>query len=119
MVEKNKENNNKDNKELAKIFYEIEELLKIKGTRYKPQAYHRAASALENLEQDVFLIYEKQGLKGLDKIPGVGKSIAKKIEEYLKKGKIKYFEELKQETGIRQIITHYFPFSLIHQGIII
>ena len=38
----------------------------------------------------------------------MGKSIAKKIEEYLKKGKIKYYEDLKQETAIRQIVTHYF-----------
>lgn len=96
------------NKELAKIFYEIEGLLEIKGTRFKPRAYHRAAEAIENLEQDVALIYKREGLKGLDKIPRVGKSIAKKIEEYLKKGKIKYFEDLKEETAIRQVVTHYF-----------
>lgn len=96
------------NKELARILYEIEELLEIKGTRYKPKAYHRAAQAIENLTEDVSLIYQKDGLKGLDKIPGVGKSIAKKIEEYLKKGKIKYYKELKEETAVRQIITHYF-----------
>jgi len=96
------------NKELAKIFYEIEELLEIKGTKYKPRAYHRAAEALENLPEDISLIYRKDGLKGLDKMPGIGKSIAKKIEEYLKKGKIKYYKELKEETAIRQIITYYF-----------
>jgi len=96
------------NKKLAKIFYDIEGLLKIKGIRYKPRAYHRAAQAIENLDQDVSLIYKKQGLKGLDKIPGVGKSISKKIEEYLKKGKIKYYEDLKQKTAVRQIVTHYF-----------
>lgn len=97
------------NKELAKILYEIEGLLEIKGTRYyRLRAYHRAAEALENLKEDTSLIYEKDGLKGLDKIPGVGESIAKKIEEYLNKGKIKYLEELKEETAIRQIVTHYF-----------
>jgi len=31
----------------------------------------------------------------LKKIPGVGESIAAKIEEYLKTGKIKYYEQLK------------------------
>lgn len=96
------------NKKIAKILYKIEELLEIKGTRYKPKAYRKAAQTLESLKEDVALIYEKKGAKGLQEIPAVGKSIAKKIEEYLKTNKIKYFQELKKETAIRQIVTHYF-----------
>ncbi len=96
------------NKKIAQILLEIAGLLDVKGTKYKPQKYRAAASALEKLEKDVSLIYKEEGLKGLDKIEGVGKSIAQKIEEYLKKGKIKYYEELKEETAIRQIITHFF-----------
>ena len=96
------------NKELSKIFHEIAELLEIKGTAFKPVAYRRAAKFLNNLEKDVSTIYKESGLKGIGKIPGVGKSIAQKIEEYLKKKKIKYYQELKEETKIRQIVTHYF-----------
>lgn len=96
------------NKKIAKILYQIEELLKIKGTAYKPRAYRRAGLALEGLEQDVGQIYKEQGLKGLQKIPGIGKSIAQKIEQYLKKGRISYYKELKQETAVRQIVTYYF-----------
>ena len=96
------------NKKLAKILYEIEGLLRIKGVAFKPNAYQKAARALENLKENISEIYQKKGLKGLEKIPSIGKSIAKKIEEYLKKKKIKYYEELKEETAIRQIITHYF-----------
>lgn len=96
------------NEKIAKILKETAELLEIKGVAYKPNAYRKAVLALENLKKDVSFIYEKDGLKGIDEIPTVGKSIAKKIEEYLKKGKIKYYEELKEETAIRQIVTHYF-----------
>ena len=96
------------NQKIAKILYQIEELLLIKGTPYKPKAYKKAAQALETLKKDVSQLYKEKGLKGLQEIPSVGKSIAKKIEEYLKKGKIKYYEDLKQETAIRQIVTHYF-----------
>ena len=96
------------NKRLAKIFYEIADLLEIEGTIYKPTAYRKAAKSLENLKEDLFLIYKRGGLKDIKKIPGIGESIAKKIEEYLKKKKIKYYEELKKETAIRQIVTHYF-----------
>lgn len=96
------------NKELAKILYEIEKLLTIKGTAFKPRAYKKAAKSLETLEKDVADIYQKEGIKGLVKIPGVGKSIGKKIVEFLKKGKMKYYEELKEETAIRQVVTYYF-----------
>ncbi len=96
------------NKQLAKIFYKIEELLTIKGVAFKPKAYRKAAVSLENLDEDIKLIHEKKGIKGLKDIPDIGKSIAEKIEEYLKKGKIKYYEELEEETAIRQIVTYYF-----------
>lgn len=96
------------NQKIAKILYTVGELLEIKGVAFKPRAYLKAALVLENLKEDVSLVYKKSGLKGLEKIPGIGKSIAKKIEEYLKKGRVKYYEELKQETAIRQIVTHYF-----------
>ncbi len=96
------------NQKIAKILYEIEEYLNIKGVAFKPRAYRKAALALEKLEKNVKEVYQKEGIKGLEKIEGVGKSIAKKIEEFLKTGKIKYYKELKEETAVRQIITHYF-----------
>lgn len=96
------------NKKLAEIFYETADLLEIKGTPFKPTAYRKAAKTLESLKEDVSDIYKNEGLKGLYKIPGIGKSIAQKIEEYVKKGQIKYCRELKKETAIRQIITYYF-----------
>ena len=96
------------NKELAKILREIAEMLEINSVAFKPRAYRRAADRIENLKEDVLDIYKKEGLKAIDNIPGVGKSIAKKIEEYLKTKKIKYYQELKEKTAIRSIVTHYF-----------
>jgi hypothetical protein len=97
------------NKKLSKIFYEIEEYLNLKGASFfKIRAYHKAAQILDNLEKDVSEIYKEKKLKGLQEIPGIGKSSAQKIEEYIKKGSIKYYKELKEETAIRQIVTYYF-----------
>ncbi len=96
------------NKKIASILKEIAELLEIKGVAYKPRAYRKAALSLEGLSDDISEIYKNKGIKGVYSIPGIGKSISEKIEEYLKKGKIKYFEELKTETAVRQIVTHYF-----------
>ncbi len=96
------------NQQIAKLLNETAELLEIKGTPFKPAAYRKAAKNLTELKKDVSLIYKEGGAKAVKEIPGIGKSIAEKIEEYLKKGKIKYYEELKKETAIRRVVTHYF-----------
>lgn len=96
------------NKKIAQILYEIGELLDIQGVAYKPKAYRKAAEALEDLKENISQIYKKEGIKGIKKVPSIGESIAKKIEEYLKNKKIKYHKELKEKSAIRQIITHYF-----------
>jgi len=41
-----------------------------------------------------------QGIKELKEIPGVGESIAKKIEEYIKTGKIKAYQQLKKKIPV-------------------
>ena len=97
-----------NNKKIAEILYEIAGLLEIKGAAFKPAAYRKAARSLENLDKDISIIYKEKKIKGIGEIPGIGQSIAKKIEEYLRKNKIKYFEELKEETAVQQIVTYYF-----------
>ncbi len=100
------------NQELAKIFYEIAFFLEMEGVAFKPYAYEKAALALETLKKDVEEIYngtadisakggyKEGGIKELEKIPGVGKSTAEKIEEYIKTGKIKYYEEFKKKLPV-------------------
>ena len=85
------------NSQLAKIFLEIAEYLAMDNIPFKPAAYEKAARGIESLEKDIEDIYREEGLDGLEKIPGVGKSIAEKIEEYIRTGKIKYYQELKKE----------------------
>lgn len=98
------------NKEIAKIFREIAELLDIGGEKsaFRLNAYKKVAMILENLETDISVIYKEKGLKGVKEIKGIGDGSAKKIEEYVKTGKLKYLEELKEDTAIQQIITHFF-----------
>lgn len=96
------------NKKIAEILVDIAELLEIKGTSFKPAAYRKAAKRLEDCQEDVILLYQAGGKKAIKKIPGIGESIAAKIEEYIKKKKIHYHDELKNETAVRQIITHFF-----------
>ncbi|MBL7142275.1 MAG: DNA polymerase/3'-5' exonuclease PolX [Candidatus Pacebacteria bacterium] len=85
-----------NNQELAKVFYEISDYLEMDKVAFKPYAYQKAAIALESMEEDVEDIYRRGGIKDLEEIPGVGKSIAEKIEEYLKTGKIQYYQQFKK-----------------------
>ena len=89
------------NKEISKILYEIGEYLGIKGIQFKPRAYEKAGYSVENLEEEVSEIYKKGGLKAVEDIPGVGVSIAKKIEELIKTGHLKYYEKLKKSLPVK------------------
>jgi len=89
------------NKEISKILYEIGEYLGIKGIQFKPRAYEKAGYSVENLEEEVSEIYKKGGFKAVENIPGVGVSIAKKIEELIKTGHLKYYEKLKKSLPVK------------------
>ena len=82
------------NVELSQIFDQIAKILKIKGENpFKIRAYENIVSVLNSLPTDIESIYRKGELND---IPGVGKAIAKKIEEYLTTNKLEYYEKLKE-----------------------
>jgi DNA polymerase (family 10) len=88
------------NKEVAKLFNEISEYLEMEGVAFKPYAYQKAAMTLETLKDDLGDLYRQGGLKALKKIPGIGESMALKIEEYLNTGKMQYYEDFKAKMPI-------------------
>jgi DNA polymerase (family 10) len=88
------------NQQISKIFFEIASFLESKEIPFKPYAYQKAALTLRNLKGDISKIYKKGGIKALEGLPGIGKSIAEKIEEYIKEGKISYYEKLKKEIPV-------------------
>jgi DNA repair photolyase len=51
---------------------------------YRIWAYRKAAWALDDLQQDVRVIYERMGAKGLESIPNVGKKLAGEIEQQIR-----------------------------------
>ena len=91
------------NREIADILYEIADLLEIKGVRFKPRAYRRAAQTIETLPEDVKMIHERGELQ---EIPGIGSSIASKIQEIVETGSLEYLEELREELpqGLRELM---------------
>lgn len=88
------------NRELAKIFRKMAFLFEMEGVLWKPRAYEKAAYSIESLDNDIHEIYKKNGADGLNKIEGIGKGISEKIEEFIKTGKIKEYENLRKKTPI-------------------
>ena len=88
------------NGEIVMILREIGEYLEMRGVPFKPRAYEKAAETVETLREEAADIYGKGGLKALEDIPGVGLSIAEKMEELIKTGRLKYYEELKKKTPV-------------------
>lgn len=85
------------NQKIADIFEEIADLLEMEDVQFKPRAYRKAAISIRSMTKDIREVYKEKGLKGLDKIPGVGKSMALKIEEIIKTGHLKYYQKLKKK----------------------
>jgi len=83
------------NQEVATIFRDIASILEIKRENpFRIRAYEKAALNIESLTGDIATIAER---KELEKIPGVGKDLAGKIEEILNTGTCSHLEELKKE----------------------
>lgn len=84
----------KKNKEIARIFNQIADALEYKGENvFRIVAYRKAARIIDELTEDVAELVKNNSLKNL---AGIGEGMAKKVEEYLKTGKMKkYFEATK------------------------
>ena len=84
------------NLEVAQILREIGVLLEIKGeNRFRVLAYQEAARKIENWPEAIELLAKEGKLRD---ISGIGEGLAAKIDEYLRTGKIEYYEELTKET---------------------
>ena len=83
---------------VAELLRNIARLLEIKGELiFKIRAYEKAALVIENLEEDIGEVWKKGRL---DDIPGVGEALTEKISEFLKTGKLDYYEKLKKEVPV-------------------
>lgn len=92
------------NREVADILYQMAELMELKAeNRFKIIAFSKAARAIEMLPEDITVVCRE---KRLQSIPGVGRAIAIKVEEYLRSGRIAAHQELLAETppGLAELL---------------
>ncbi len=92
------------NQEIARAFSEIADLLELKGENpFRIRAYRKAAQNIESLSREI----EKLSEDELTAIPGIGKDLAGKIQEYLSRGSMEALESLRQEVpdGLTEIMS--------------
>ncbi|MGQ9811228.1 MAG: DNA polymerase/3'-5' exonuclease PolX [bacterium] len=84
-----------ENIDVARLLDEIGDILELKDENpFRIRSYRKAARVIRDLPEDVKSLMESGDLR---KIPGIGESLAEKIEEIVKTGTCKFYEELKQD----------------------
>ncbi|MCG3117440.1 MAG: DNA polymerase/3'-5' exonuclease PolX [Candidatus Manganitrophus sp. SA1] len=91
---------NMTNAEIAKILREIAFFLEMEEIPFKPRAYEKAAYAIEALDTPLDEIYRRGDIKGVEEIPGVGRSIAEKLITLIETGKLPYYEGLRLKSPV-------------------
>lgn len=80
------------NQEIAQVFKEIADILEMQQENaFRIRSYRNAAATIENSLEDLNSVYKKGSLM---EIPGVGESIAEKIEELIKTGRCRFHRQL-------------------------
>ncbi|HSB26646.1 MAG TPA: helix-hairpin-helix domain-containing protein [Pyrinomonadaceae bacterium] len=88
-----------NNSAIARRFYRLAGLMEIRGDDpFRLRSYRNAAEAIEVWPTPLKEIAEKEGMVGLQEIPGVGKAIAAKVIELLARGSFDAWDRLVSET---------------------
>lgn len=88
-----------NNAEIARRFHRLSALMEIRGDDpFRLRSYRNAAEAIEVWPTPLKEIAEKEGVAGLQEIPGVGKAIAGKVIDLLNRGTFDAWERLIAET---------------------
>ena len=88
-----------NNDAIARRFYRLAALMEVRGDDpFRWRSYRNAAEAIEVWPTQLKEIVDKEGVAGLQEIPGVGKAIAGKVIDLLNKGTFDAWERLTAET---------------------
>lgn len=88
-----------DNEAIARRFYRLAALMELRGDDpFRWRSYRNAAEAIEVWPTPLQEIAAKEGVAGLQTIPGVGKAIAGKVVDLLERGTFDAWERLTAET---------------------
>ncbi|MDZ7373067.1 MAG: DNA polymerase/3'-5' exonuclease PolX [candidate division KSB1 bacterium] len=83
------------NRLIADMFEQIADVLEFKSELpFKVNAYRKAARVIGDLQEDIEQVWREGRL---DSIPGIGKGMREKIEEFLASGRMSKYEEVMKD----------------------
>lgn len=95
-----------DNARCADRLREAADLLEAQGANpFRISAYRRAADTVLGLKEDVATLIEREGMEGLEALPGVGRGIASALLEMVRTGRWIQLERLRGSADPAQLFT--------------
>ncbi len=92
------------NDEIADALDRISALLEVQGaSTFRVRAYLNAARTVRDSKIPVLQVLESEGVKGLEALPGIGKSISSVISELLSTGRIALLERLEGQVSPEEL----------------
>lgn len=84
------------NQRIAEHLREASDMLAQQGANpFRVSAYRKAADAVARLEERIDGLFEREGVKGLEALPNIGRGIASAIAELLRTGRWSQLERLR------------------------
>jgi hypothetical protein len=94
------------NAEIAGCFEEIAELLEAQDANpFRVRAYRNGAATLRRLDTPARMLLEQGGIDALERLEGIGQSLARAIEQFVCGGKVPLLQRLRGEIQPSRIFT--------------
>jgi putative hydrolase len=95
-----------ENNEVARHLEEVAALLQMQGANpFRVGAYRQAADRLRALHRPLTEIVATEGVSGLERLPGIGGSLARSIEHLAKTGRLPLLDRLRGDSRPERIFT--------------
>lgn len=87
------------NSQVAERLAEVARILEAQGANiFRVGAYRRAAAMLRGLERPIDEIVKAEGIKGLQRLPGIGETLARFIHQLVLTGRLPMLDRLRGES---------------------
>jgi DNA polymerase (family 10) len=88
------------NRQVGDCLEEVADLLEAQGANtFRVRAYRAAAQTLRGLDREAHAILDTEGLDGLLRLPGIGQSLARAIEQLVHTGRLGLLQRLRGQIG--------------------
>lgn len=94
-----------ENEELAAMLEQIAELLEAQHANpFRVGAYRTGARTLREAPRAVADVFAEQGIEGLEALPGIGRSLASLIREYVRSGRVSLLERMSGSVSAEEVL---------------